>query len=279
MKQFFIIVNKQKDKELKITGQIANYLQQQGAVCHIFDDYDKKDTKEITVPQDTECFLVIGGDGTILNAASLLLGYGIPFLGINLGTLGFLADISLKDIEATLDSLMRDEYQLEERMMIGCQIIRDGECIREYIALNDFVIRSTTVTGILRLSIKINDVEIQSYQADGVIVATPTGSTGYNLSAGGPIINPSCKSYVVTPICPHTLTGRSVVLAKNDTITIELEFARESNPGNGLLLYDGKAGVSLQMGDKVKICRSDEVTPFIKMKEISFVKILKEKLY
>lgn len=279
MKQFFIIVNKKKDKNLNYTSYIAEYLKNKGAVCHIYRDYAKKATKPIKVPDGTECILAIGGDGTILHAAGMLVGCGIPLLGINLGTLGFLADINQNEIEHTLDCLIRDEYQIEERMMIQARVIRDGECINRYLALNDFVLKRRSYTGMLWLSVMINDVEIQSYQADGMVVATPTGSTGYNLSAGGPIINPTSKSYVCTPICPHTLTGRSVVLAKTDTISIELKPVRVYDPGDGILLYDGKEGMQLQPGDQIQICKTEEVTPFIKMKEISFVKVLKEKLY
>ncbi len=279
MKHFFIIVNKQKDRKLEVSNHIRDYLVENGAVCSIFDEYIQEETTSISIPEGTECILVIGGDGTILNAAGQLVGTNIPLLGINLGTLGFLADINHAEIEDALYCLMMDDYQIEKRMMIKGRVYRDGNCVDEYTALNDFVIRRKSPSGTLWLRIEINGTEIQNYQADGLIVSTPTGSTGYNLSAGGPIINPSCKNYVVTPICPHSLTGRSVVLSKEDCITIKVEAIRATDFDDSLILYDGKEGKPILFGDEIKICRADEVTPFIKLKEVSFVKILKDKLY
>lgn len=279
MKQFYIIANKQKDKNLELSKKIYHHLKERGAVCHIFDQYEKHLTTDIPIPEGTECILVLGGDGTILNAAGKLIGCNIPLLGINLGTLGFLADINHSEIVTVLDCLIRDDYQIENRIMIRARILRQGKCMKEYTALNDFVIRSQSVSGMLRLTIRINGVEIQGYRADGVIVATPTGSTGYNLSAGGPIINPTCSNYVVTPVCPHSLTGRSVILSKEDSIVIELEAIRGEEEEESIILSDGKTGILLYPGDQIEICKAKEVTPFIKLKEISFVKILKEKLY
>lgn len=279
MNHFYIIANKQKDKNLELSKEIYNHLKDKGAVCHIFDQYEKKLTTDIPIPEGTECILVLGGDGTILNVAGKLVGCNIPLLGINLGTLGFLADINHSEIVTVLDSLMRDDYQTEDRIMIRARVIHEGECIKEYTALNDFVIRRHSLLGMLGLSININGVEIQSYRADGVIVSTPTGSTGYNLSAGGPIINPTCKNYVVTPVCPHSLTGRSVILSEEDSIVIELMAIRKNEMEESVILSDGKTGITLYPDDQIEICKAEEVTPFIKMKEISFVKVLKEKLY
>lgn len=277
MKNFLIIPNRQKDTGLALTGHIRDTLVRMGAKCNIYDGY-YNDVTPIKVPENTECILVIGGDGTILAAAGRLVGQNIPLLGVNLGTLGFLADVDLKELPETLKDLVEDRYELEQRMMLRAEVYRNGECSGAYTALNDFVISRRSFSRVIGLSIEINDVLIAQYHADGVIVCTPTGSTSYNLSAGGPIINPTCKNFVVTPICPHSLAIRSVVLAKSDVVTITLENIRHGQREEAVISPDGREGVVLRPGDQVRIYKAEESTPFIKMKEVSFVKILKEKL-
>lgn len=217
MKHFFIISNKQKDNNLTLAGHVQQLLTDKGAVCYIYDADEKENMGPITVPKETECILVIGGDGTILDTAGRLIGKNIPLLGINRGTLGFLADIDVNELNDAIDDLMADRFQLEKRIMLKADIIREGNEVISYTALNDFVIHRNGYAGVIGLSVKINGALIDQYHGDGVIVCTPTGATGYNLSAGGPIINPTCKNFVVTPICSHSLTARSVVLDKANT--------------------------------------------------------------
>lgn len=277
MNNFFIIANKQKDINLEITEQIRHHISRLGAVCNIYDQYDR-DVSSIDIPEGTQCILVIGGDGTILAAARMLVGSNIPLLGINLGTLGFLADVNLADLSKTLDLLLQDQYQVENRIMLTAEVYKQGEKAATYIALNDFNINRFGASRVIGLKVGINDSVIDRYRADGVIVCTPTGSTGYNLSAGGPIINPTCKNFVITPICPHSLTARSIVLAKEDIVTVEVEQIRSNIKEEAIISFDGREGLSLFPGDQVKIYKSQEVTPFIKATEVSFVQILKEKL-
>lgn len=277
MKNFLLIPNRQKDTGLALTGHIRDILIEMGAVCHIYDGY-YNDVSPIQVPENTECILVIGGDGTILAAAGRLVGQNIPLLGINLGTLGFLADVDLKELPETLKDLVEDRYELEKRMMLRCNIYRNGERSGSFTALNDFVISRRSFSRMIGLSVEINDVRIEQYHADGVIICTPTGSTSYNLSAGGPIINPTCRNFVLTPICPHSLASRSVVLDKKDVITITLDNIRQGQREEAVISPDGREGVVLRPGDQVKIYKARESTPFIKVKDVSFMKILKEKL-
>ena len=277
MNNFFIIANKQKDINLEITEQIRHHISRLGAVCNIYDQYDR-DVSSIDIPEGTQCILVIGGDGTILAAARMLVGSNIPLLGINLGTLGFLADVNLADLSKTLDLLLQDQYQVENRIMLTAEGYKQGEKAATYIALNDFNINRFGASRVIGLKVGINGSVIDRYRADGVIVCTPTGSTGYNLSAGGPIINPTCKNFVITPICPHSLTARSIVLAKEDIVTVEVEQIRSNIKEEAIISFDGREGLSLFPGDQVKIYKSQEVTPFIKATEVSFVQILKEKL-
>ena len=277
MNNFFIIANKQKDINLEITEQIRHHISRLGAVCNIYDQYDR-DVSSIDIPEGTQCILVIGGDGTILAAARMLVGSNIPLLGINLGTLGFLADVNLADLSKTLDLLLQDQYQVENRIMLTAEVYKQGEKAATYIALNDFNINRFGASRVIGLKVGINGSVIDRYRADGVIVCTPTGSTGYNLSAGGPIINPTCKNFVITPICPQSLTARSIVLAKEDVVTVEVEQIRSNIKEEAIISFDGREGLSLFPGDQVKIYKSQEVTPFIKATEVSFVQILKEKL-
>ena len=277
MNNFFIIANNQKYINIEITEQIRHHISRLGAVCNIYDQYDR-DVSSIDIPEGTQCILVIGGDGTILAAARMLVGSNIPLLGINLGTLGFLADVNLADLSKTLDLLLQDQYQVENRIMLTAEVYKQGEKAATYIALNDFNINRFGASRVIGLKVGINGSVIDRYRADGVIVCTPTGSTGYNLSAGGPIINPTCKNFVITPICPHSLTARSIVLAKEDIVTVEVEQIRSNIKEEAIISFDGREGLSLFPGDQVKIYKSQEVTPFIKATEVSFVQILKEKL-
>ena len=277
MNNFLIIANKQKDINLEITEQIKHHITRMGAVCNVYDQYNRNVTS-IDIPEGTQCILVIGGDGTILAAARMLVGNTIPLLGINLGTLGFLADVNLADLSKTLDLLLKDQYQVENRIMLTAEVYKQGEKAATYIALNDFNINRCGASRVIGLKVGINGSTIDCYRADGVIVCTPTGSTGYNLSAGGPIINPTCENFVITPICPHSLTARSIVLAKEDVVTVEVEQIRSNIKEEAIISFDGREGLSIVPGDQVKIYKSQEVTPFIKATEVSFVQILKEKL-
>ena len=277
MNNFLIIANKQKDINLEITEQIKHHITRMGAVCNVYDQYNRNVTS-IDIPEGTQCILVIGGDGTILAAARMLVGNTIPLLGINLGTLGFLADVNLADLSKTLDLLLKDQYQVENRIMLTAEVYKQGEKAATYIALNDFNINRCGASRVIGLKVGINGSTIDCYRADGVIVCTPTGSTGYNLSAGGPIINPTCKNFVITPICPHSLTARSIVLAKEDVVTVEVEQIRSNIKEEAIISFDGREGLSIDPGDQAKIYKSQEVTPFIKATEVSFVQILKEKL-
>nr|WP_288731246.1 NAD(+)/NADH kinase [uncultured Anaerobutyricum sp.] len=277
MNNFLIIANKQKDINLEITEQIKHHITRMGAVCNVYDQYNR-DVTSIDIPEGTQCILVMGGDGTILAAARMLVGNTIPLLGINLGTLGFLADVNLADLSKTLDLLLKDQYQIENRIMLTAEVYKQGEKVATYIALNDFNINRFGASRVIGLKVGINGSIIDCYRADGVIVCTPTGSTGYNLSAGGPIINPTCKNFVITPICPHSLTARSIVLAKEDVVTVEVEQIRSNIKEEAIISFDGREGLSIVPGDQVKIYKSQEVTPFIKATEVSFVQILKEKL-
>ena len=221
MKHFFLITNKAKDSDGSYTRRIAEYLQAHGATasCAV----NKISDKEIMeIPENTECAIVLGGDGTLLKAARDMMDSDIPLLGVNLGTLGYLAEVEISNIESALDKLICGEYKREDRMMLSGAIYQtDGTEIRNF-ALNDIVISRCGSLQILQFDIFVNGKFLNSYSADGMIVATPTGSTGYNMSAGGPIVEPGAKLLLLTPICPHTLNTRSIILSPEDEVTIQI---------------------------------------------------------
>ena len=283
MKHFYVITNRHKDPELEVTNRIKNYIENRGGSCTIqvkepSPRREESYTDSAWLPDGTECMLVLGGDGTMLQAARDTVEKQIPILGINMGTVGYLAEIELPGIEAALDRLLKDEYELEERMMLIGTVKKDGAEPEQDCALNDIAITRRGSLQIIKYSIYVNDLFLYSYSADGVMVATPTGSTGYNLSAGGPIVEPKAKLLLITPICPHTLNTRSIVLGADDRITIEIEAGREGEVLEVDANFDGSHKVTLRTGDKIEIRQSEKKTNIIKLSNVSFLEVLHKKM-
>lgn len=287
MEQFYIITNKPKDEQLQITREVVAFLETYGKKCTVcVRDKDReeyqKDTeatgREINVPKGTDCILVLGGDGTLLQAAVDTMDVDIPLLGINLGTLGFMAEVERTNIENALKALIEDRYDVEERMMLDGQIYHKGEMIKELHALNDIVLTRRGSLKIVVYDIFVNGQFLNSYQADGVIVSTPTGSTGYNMSAGGPIVEPKAKILLLTPICPHTISARSIVLSPEDVVEIKVKPGRTGETQEMEVNFDGSFTKHLSTGDSIKICKSRRVTKFIRLSKVSFLEVLHKKL-
>ena len=283
MKHFYIITNRHKDPELKVTNRVKTYLERHGGECVVQVKEpgtlrEEACTNGSWLPENTECMLVLGGDGTMLQAARDTVEKRIPILGINLGTVGYLAEIELPGIEAALERLLNDEYELEERMMLIGIVKREGKEPTEDWALNDIAITRSGSLQIIKYSIYVNDLFLYSYSADGVMVSTPTGSTGYNLSAGGPIVEPKAKLLLITPICPHTLNTRSIVLSANDRITIEIDAGREGEKLEVEANFDGSHKMTLQTGDRIEIKQSEKKTDIVKLSNVSFLEVLHKKM-
>jgi NAD+ kinase len=204
------------------------------------------------LPGLVEFVVVLGGDGTMLGTARLVAEKGIPVLGVNLGGLGFITEVYTDELFMALEKIMRGECPTEERMMLSARIMRGGEEIAHYTALNDVVINKGAMARIIDLEIEVNKTYVTMFKSDGAIVATPTGSTAYSLSAGGPILYPTIHSLVLTPINPHTLTNRPLVLPEDAHIEITLKSQSEGV----LLALDGQAGFTLMTGDTVEIKKS-----------------------
>lgn len=280
MKHFYVVVNPDKRNAKETAEKIRQYLAGHGATCLVGKEAlkrpDYRYTDASTVPLKTECVITLGGDGTLIQAARDLKGRNLPILGINLGTLGYLTQVSRKEeIENSLDALMRDEYQLEDRMMLTGRAYREGKLLYEDIALNEIVITRKDILRMLKFCIYVNRQFLNEYTADGIIAATPTGSTAYNLSAGGPIVMPDSRMMILTPICSHALNARSIVLPADDLIRIEIK-------GNDLrgqvAVFDGDATTELHAGDYIEVSRSEIQTVLLKLKEISFLDNLRSKM-
>ena len=209
MEKFYVITNPQKDANAKTTEFIQKYLEEKGKICYCQEcniassGTGYKYTDAASIPDGVECVLVLGGDGTLLQASRDLLDTGLPLLGINLGTLGYLAEIDCQNIQMALDKLIAGDYSIEERMMIGGTVSYRDRILMTDIALNDIVITRRGRLRVVDFHIFVDDVFLCSYRADGIIVSTPTGSTGYSLSAGGPIVAPDASLILLTALAPH----------------------------------------------------------------------------
>ena len=275
MKQFYLITNAGKDPDQIYTKRIAEYIRIHGgnAVCV---DGEKPVAEQVSGPQP-DCVLVLGGDGTLLRAARNMMDKDIPLLGINLGTLGYLAEVESSNLEAALDQLLRDDFTREERMMLVGRVDKQGVSEENY-ALNDIVISRCGTLQILTFQIYVNGQFLNSYSADGIIVATPTGSTGYNMSAGGPIVEPCARLLLLTPICPHTLNTRSIILAPEDEIRIEIPQGRDGQMQTVEANFDGSHKITLQTGDHIEIRKAVKTTGILKLNTESFLAVLHKKM-
>ena len=281
MKKVCVISNDFKDKDLTLTRRITDYLNERGcetAVVMTKWDFEKEEwTKPEGIPMDAECILVLGGDGTLLQAARHSYGMHIPLLGINLGTLGFLTEVNSDDLEESLQQLLDGDYTVEDRMMLeGTVITKDGEI--SSVALNDIVVNRTGSLQIVRFDVWLNNTLLKRYNADGCIVSTPTGSTSYNLSAGGPVIDPTSDAMVMTNICPHNLFNRGVVLSGKKLITIVIPGDRQGRNQQVEATFDGCYKVKLNTGDCINITMAPCTTKIIRLEPISFMEILHKKM-
>ena len=286
MKHFLIYTNRHKDRNLATTNRIRSYLELKGQRVTIKadgDDWKEKstaDTDEIPtdVPQDADCMIVLGGEGTVLQAARETKRLHIPIIGVNLGTLGYMTEIEPTALEDSLERLIAGDYIQESRMMLnGKAFLVDGDTPEGW-ALNDIVISRSGSLQIIKFDIYVNGQFLNAYNADGMIVTTPTGSTGYNLSAGGPLIEPRAQLITLTPICPHSLNQRSIILSSEDVIEIEIPAYRGNRIQTVEANFDGSHVIPLRTGDMIRIVKSEKSTEFIKLNQVSFLEVLHKKM-
>jgi NAD+ kinase len=227
------------------------------------------------IPRNVHFIVVLGGDGTLLGAARQVAKYRIPILGVNLGGLGFLTEIPLKRLYAVLELMLGGRLEIETRVMLETRVIRENKEISRFRVLNDVVISKGAPARIIDLDVHINQEFLTTFRADGLIISTPTGSTAYNLSAGGPIIYPTLASIILTPICPFTLSNRPIILS--DSHHVQVTLTKEVDQGVSLTC-DGQIGFDLLFGDKVIIRKSKETLRLIKSPDQTYFEILRTKL-
>ncbi|MCM1100258.1 MAG: NAD(+)/NADH kinase [Clostridium sp.] len=285
MKHFLIYTNKNKDRDLRSTNQIKGYLECRGQKVTLMikeSDWTADTTEESeeakNIPKDVDCMIVLGGDGTVLQAARETKKLFIPIIGVNLGTLGYMTEIEPANLEESLDKLIEGEYTKESRMMLNGKVtFHCGKPWEEGWALNDIVISRRGSIQMLWLDIYVNGQFLHRYKADGMIVATPTGSSSYSLSAGGPLVEPSAKIIMLTAICPHSLNHRSIVLSPEDVIEIEVPAGREGRKQTVEANFDGSHKISMCTGDRIRIVQSEKITEFLRLNQVSFMETLHKK--
>jgi NAD+ kinase len=221
--------------------------------------------------------LVLGGDGTLLGMADCIgeAGSGIPILGVNFGSLGFLTEVTLPELYRSLDAAIAGRLQMEERLMLRAVTTRQGAVFSRAIAVNDTVITKTARSRMIDLSVYVGEEFVTRVKADGLIIATPTGSTAYNMAAGGPIVQPSVDALLLTPIAPHTLTNRPIVIPSTSAVRVHPNMEERDEV---FVTFDGQTGFQLQAGDEVTVCRADKPLRLIKPSTRSYFEVLRTKL-
>lgn len=277
-----IIANLEKENAPSQMEELITWLTGHGAeVCLPDSPYRSDDKKAIyyflkSMKSRANVILVLGGDGTLLNTARQAAHFDLPLLGINMGRVGFLAELEPGDeLYRSLERLLHEDYKLEARMMILATIFRDGKKIAAYHCLNDAVFLRNQLAGLVSLSVYIDGNECTSYHGDGLIVSTPTGASGYSLSADGPLISPEMEAITITPICPQSLYSRSMIIGPDRTVTVKIY----GPDAESVLAIDGKTEtLQLLPGDTIDICRSTMKTQFIRLNDRTFFDVINQKL-
>ena len=283
MQKFLLITNPYKDKNLALTNELVGYITDHGGFAEYkvsefrgTDKMQKAVSKVSDIPKDTECIVVLGGDGTLIRAATEKNVVGIPMIGVNLGTLGYLCELTEETVFAAIDRLMKDEYLMDERMLLTGYQGMDETMAR--VALNDIVIHREGALSVLNFHVYVNGRLLSTYHGDGMIVATPTGSTGYSMSAGGPIVDPSANMILITPINAHNLNSKSIVLGADDVIEIEVGQRRAERDETASVSFDGDEVVRLKVGERFTIKRAINKSKICKLNDRSFLEILGKKM-
>lgn len=272
MRTVAIITNKNKDTDGSITAKTSNLLS--GNFNIIYDDgTSPENTAKVMKAADTA--IIIGGDGTLLSAANHAAAEGVPILGINMGNMGFLADVELSELECALESFASGKYTIDERFMIeAVHTSPDGQS-EPLTALNDIVISRASYGRMVAIEVIVDGHFVAAYDGDGVVIATPTGSTAYSLSAGGPVVDASLEVFIITPICPHTMSSKPLIVSGKSKIALRF---KSTFGDKSTLTADGFAAEAMSHGDEILIRAADKKTKLIKVSERCFYQLLHKKL-
>lgn len=285
MKKVGIISKQNKPEAISLTADLTKWLRDKKMEVFIEDEIKKFLFPSLSepnlnyiprddIPKNVEMIIVLGGDGTLLSVARLVGGHDVPILGVNLGGLGFLTEITLEELYLVLEKIFQDDFITDERVLLNASVIRREEKVAEFTVLNDAVINKGALARIIDIETTINGEYLTTFKSDGLIISTPTGSTAYNLSAGGPIVYPSLHCIIITPICPHTLTNRPIMIPDDVVVQSILKTKQQEV----LLTLDGQQGFALEYGDVIEVRKSKGRIRLIKSPYRHYFELLREKL-
>lgn len=281
MKKFYIVPNRIKDVDLQAARMVQDEIYRCDPKAEVMMEEVNMELPGHSVrniPDRMDCIIVLGGDGTLIRVAKDTVSQGIPLIGVNLGSLGYLSEVERSNIPAAMKKLTEDDYFLEERMMLAGTMSCGTDDSEPISALNDIVLTRRGDFQIIGYRVYVNGQYLNDFYADGMILSTPTGSTGYNLSAGGSIVEPKAKLIVLTPVCPHTLSTRSIILSPEDKIEISILPPKGEKPVEVEVCFDGMGQGVLHPKDKVTIFRSPQITKMIKLSDVGFLEVLHKKM-
>lgn len=280
IKRIGIIAKPIKEKLEPVLPSLLQWIKEKGFYCCVDEksgelfDFDVEHFPRHEIPEKVDMIIVMGGDGTFLSVARLLDSSNIPLLGVNLGGLGFLTEISIPELYPSLEEILKDNYIINTRMMLDSYVYRDGKKLDEHTVLNDVVINKGAIARIIDMDVFINEQFVGQFKADGLIISTPTGSTAYSLAAGGPIVFPNMGAIVITPICPHFLANRVLVISDESIIKVVLKAKGE----DVYLSLDGQWGFSLLPDDQVFVYKSNRHLKLIQSPKKNYFDVLRAKL-
>jgi len=294
MKRIGIIAKKNKPEAVNIARSLVEWFQTQKMEVYVEEEMGNllftsgsslrvdpplsdsyiNSVERSEIPNHVEMIIVLGGDGTLLSVARLVRDYEVPILGVNLGGLGFLTEITLEELYRVLERVIQGDFITDERVVLNAAVIRRGERMAEFTVLNDAVINKGALARIIDLETTINGEYLTTFKSDGLIISTPTGSTAYNLSAGGPIVYPSLHSIIITPICPHTLTNRPIMVPDD----VEIRVILKAKQQEVILTLDGQQGFYLEFEDVVEVRKAESRILLIKSPYRHYFEVLREKL-
>ncbi|MDF9407467.1 MAG: putative inorganic polyphosphate/ATP-NAD kinase [Pelotomaculum sp. PtaB.Bin013] len=275
-----LVINLNKRGVVSLVENIVNWLEDRGCTVLIAQEtaasigFARLGVTEKHLIEQAECVIVLGGDGTLLRTTRELAESGKPITGINLGHLGFLTEIDIPEVIPALEKLLAGQYYIEERMMLEALVYRENKIVERALGLNDAVITNGAFARLIHLETYVNNEYVNTYPSDGLIIASPTGSTAYSLSAGGPLVTPDLNLMLITPICPHTLWARPLVVAPESTVKVVILSGREEV----MLTMDGQLGFKLLQSDQVMIRQASQKARFLRLKGRGFFELLGKKL-
>lgn len=280
MKKVGVVVNRDRDFGYNHTRTIVETLYQKGFTPVVSPEVSQfagpYAAASESIYEDADFIICVGGDGTFLSTARAAYEYRKPVLGINRGSVGFLAEVETGDIQKAAEKMASGEVKIQSRMVLEARVIRDGETIFRDIAINDAVVSRVAVSRILKLRVDLDEKYLDSFPGDGIIVSTPTGSTAYSLSAGGPIVQPDMRLMIITPICPHTLYSRSFITAEDRVVRITLD---EDGKAQAMLTMDGQTYSELYPGDLVEVRAAAQDVLFASVTDVNFYDVLRAKIH